>query len=129
MNIVEFTKIIKYLSMAYNKDFDEDTLRLWYFNFKDIKSDILAQSVKKIIRENKFMPSIAELLEECEKSKETAKYNILTIMKKDGYFADDYEYDKATQFLQEGNIPDWLKKDMEKYNKLLIENKTKLLEG
>lgn len=128
MNIMEFTKIIKLLSIAYNKDFDEDTLKLWYFNFKDIKLDIFAQSVKKIIKENKFMPSIAELLEKCEKSKESIKYNILLTMKQDGYFKDEYEYDKAIKFIEEGIIPNWLKQDMKNYQLNEIENNSLLLE-
>lgn len=127
MDIMEFTKAIKMLSIAYNKDFDEDAIKLWYLNFKDIKIEILINTIKNVIKEKKFMPTIAELLEECEKSKKQKKYEILEQMKKDGYFKDALEYDKAINWLESGVIPSWFKEDMKKYNRLMLENNKLLL--
>ena len=127
MDIMEFTKAIKMLSIAYNKDFDEDAVKIWYVNFKDIRIDIFMNTIKNVIKKNKFMPSIAELLDECEKSKTQKKYEILEQMKLDGYFSDGLEYDKAITWLESGIIPNWFKEDMKKYNRLMIENKQMLL--
>ena len=127
MNIVEFTKAIKMLSIAYSKDFDEDAIKLWYVNFKDISFDIFVNAIKRTIKENKYMPSISELLEKCESSKTQRKFDILNKMKSDGYFKTELEYDKALRWLETGIIPSWFKEDMKKYNHLQLENKQMLL--
>lgn len=126
MNTIEFTKAMKILTMSYNKDFDEETLKIWYLQFKNINSTVFINAINKKVRESKFMPSIAELLEECEKQKDERKFNILLQMKLDGYFKCNCEYDKAIKFIEENNIPSWLKEDMKKYNQAMIENKQAL---
>lgn len=123
MRPIEFTKIMKTLTMSYSKEFDEEMLQVWYMHFKDIKKEVLYKAVMEEIKTKKFMPSIAELLEECEKQKSNIKYAILEEMKKDGYFKTEYEYEKTAKFMEEGIIPEWLKKDMKKYQRELLENK------
>ena len=74
---------------------------------------------------NKFLPKINELIEECEIVKEEVKFNILEIMKNDGYFKDIKEYEKATNFLKSGIIPKWFANDMNNYrNSQLTNNET-----
>lgn len=130
MNVIDFTKIMKILSASYGKDFDEETLQIWYMQFKDIKKDIFYKSINKIIRNNKFMPSIAEILEECEKEKDKIKFDILEKMRLDNYFKNELEYEKMNNWFKEGIIPSWFKEDMKKYYKKQLESeKVGLLNG
>lgn len=96
----------------------------------------LARAVKTIIRTRKFMPTLTELIEECENSKSYRGNEILLRMKEDGYFKrgvielDEVHatknYEKALMFMAKGIIPSWLLEDMKKYgyieDKPLLEN-------
>lgn len=98
----------------------------------------LALAVKTIIKRNKFMPSLSEIIEECENSKTHRGNMILDIMLKDGYFKksvvelDDVHahmnYEKALVWMDKGIIPEWLLEDMKSYgyieDKPLITNNT-----
>lgn len=86
----------------------------------------LVSAVKSIIRKKKFMPTLNELLEECEYSKTYRGNEILSRMKDDGYFnygavceLDDTHatrnYEKALMWVEKGIIPTWLLEDMKKY--------------
>lgn len=61
MNKEQFIKGLKYLSLAYNKEFDEEQATVWYDFFKDVDFEVFRQAVKRIIPKNKYLPSIAEL--------------------------------------------------------------------
>lgn len=89
-------------------------------------SQVLDIAVNNIIRNSKFMPTINELIEECEKSIGTYQNEILTKMKNDGYFKrgavgelDDNQatrnYEKACSFVMRNIIPNWLLEDMKSY--------------
>lgn len=104
------------------------------YYFKDLKSEELigmismfqeelseyneltiSNATKSIIRKNKFMPTLKEIIDECENVR-TYKINvIIEKMKKAGYFKDPREIDKTYKFIEEGIIPDWLVEDMKKY--------------
>lgn len=89
----------------------------------------LLNAIKSIIKQSKFMPSIKDIIDECESSRKY-KYNIvIEKMKADGYFKDPSEIDKTYRFVEKGIIPDWLLEDMKKYgydeDKLLLENNDK----
>lgn len=127
MKPVEFTKLMKILTMSYSKDFDEEMIQVWYLQFKDINKETLYNAINEIVRKSKFMPSIAELLEECGKQKQNLKYNILELMNKDGYFKTAEEYEKATMFMDKNIIPSWLKEDIKKYQTIMIENKNLMI--
>lgn len=92
----------------------------------------LVTAVKSIIRKNKFMPTLKELLDECEVCRTNRKNLVIEKMIKAGYFKDPREIDKTYHFLEKGIIPDWLLADMKKYgyddDKLLENNESKLLE-
>lgn len=60
----QLVKGLKYLGIAYNKEFDEEQAAVWYDFFKDVEYDTFRQAVKRIIPKNKFLPSIAELRSE-----------------------------------------------------------------
>ena len=94
----------------------------------------ISSAVKSIIRKNKFMPTLKELIDECEQSKIFRSNAILEIMKNDGYFERGIKrlspqqatrnYEKALNWLENGVIPHWLLEDMEEYgyvqDKLLL---------
>lgn len=61
MNREQFIKGLKYLSLAYNKEFDEEQATVWYDFFKDVDFEVFRQAVKRIIPKSKYLPSIAEL--------------------------------------------------------------------
>lgn len=67
MNKTSFLKIMKILSSAYNRDFTEDDLTIWYSQFKTENEKVMAQAVKNIIRTSRYMPSIADILNEIRK--------------------------------------------------------------
>lgn len=129
MKAIEFTIAIKKLSLCYNKEFDEETIKLWYEYFKDINKDTFYKCIDKIIKENKFIPSVADILKECDKQKEQTRYNILEIMNNDNYFKNENEYEKAIKWLEKNNIPYWFKNDMKKYYNKYLENKNIKLIG
>jgi hypothetical protein len=64
MNKEQFIKGLKYLGIAYNKEFTEEQATVWYDFFKDESYDNFRNAVKRIIPKKQFMPSIAELKQE-----------------------------------------------------------------
>lgn len=95
--------------------------------------EALENAFNVIVRTSKFMPTIQEIIEKCEKYKTDKKLYIVEVMKKAGYFKADCEIEKTIHFIEEKNIPDWLLKDMKKFgyteDNLLSGTETKLLEG
>lgn len=63
----QFIKGLKYLGIAYNKEFNEEQATVWYDFFKDTDYENFRQAVKRIIPRSKYMPSIAELRGEIAK--------------------------------------------------------------
>lgn len=105
--------------------------------------ETVLKTIDEIIRTSKFMPSVAEILEKCDKQARSYTFDILEKMRLDGYFnrgaygeLDSMHatrnYEKATMWLSEGIVPRWLLEDMKKYgyidSKLLVNGETKLLE-
>lgn len=64
MNKEQFIKGLKYLGIAYNKEFTEEQATVWYDFFKDEDFNNFRNAVKRIIPKKQFMPSIAELKSE-----------------------------------------------------------------
>ena len=64
MNIEQFIKGLKFLGIAYNKEFNEEQAKVWYEFFKNESYDDFRNAVKRIIPKKQFMPSIAELKQE-----------------------------------------------------------------
>lgn len=129
MKPIDFTIAIKKLSLCYSKNFDEETTKLWYEYFKDINKDIFNNCIDKIIKENKFLPSVADILKECDEQKGQTRYNILEVMNNDGYFRSLTEYEKAVRWIEKDNIPHWFIEDMKKYYNKYLENKNIKLIG
>lgn len=102
--------------------------------------ETLTSAIKNIIRTSKYMPSLNEIIEQCEKSRVHQTNKIVDLMWQDGYFKkgaygelDDSQayrnYNKTLKFIEEGIIPEWLKEDMKKYyNQMLTNKEVKLIE-
>lgn len=60
----QFLKGITFLTIAYNKEFTEEQVSVWYEFFKDEDYEAFRKAVKRIIPLKQFMPSIAELKQE-----------------------------------------------------------------
>ena len=122
----EFIESMTYLGLAFNKTFTKNELILHYDFLKEYDDEVFTKAVKNIIRKSKFLPKINELIEECEIVKEEVKFNILEIMKNDGYFKNIREYEKATNFLKSGIIPEWFANDMNNYRNSQLANNERL---
>ena len=135
-NISSFVARLKVAYPYYFKELtDEEFMALVNMYEEELaiyNEKTLSTAVKTIIRKYKFMPSLKEILDECEGCKSHEKSLIVERMIKAGYFHDQREIEKTYHFLEEGIIPDWLLADMRKYgyedDKLLTNNETKLLE-
>lgn len=75
----------------------------------------LNNAVISIISKNKYMPTVNELIKECEMVKTYKKNAVIERMIEAGYFKNPNEIDKTYKFLEEGIIPSWLLNDMKKY--------------
>ena len=60
----EFVKAMTYLGIAYNKEFDETQLSVWYDFFKRENYEDFKNAIKRIISKNQYLPSISELKQE-----------------------------------------------------------------
>lgn len=119
----QFKDSMSYLGIAYGKEFTQQELTVYYDFLKEFSDETLVKAIKNIIKTSKFMPKINELVEECENSKEQARFEILEYMKAMGYFKESgyaiSEYEKAIKWLETGVIPHWFKDDMTKYYKMM----------
>lgn len=122
----QFVKCMTYLGIAYNKEYSRFEVEQHYEFLKEYSYDELKKAIKGIIKKSKFLPKINELIEECEIVKEEIKFNILEVMKNDGYFKNIREYEKATNFLKSGIIPEWFVNDMNNYRNSQLKNNERL---
>lgn len=128
------SSVILKLKLAYpsyfNKLTDEELIALAQM-YKDELSkyneNTLNIAIKNVIRSNKYMPSLNEIIEECESNKTHNANTIIERMKKDGYFKSPSEIDKVYMWLAKGIIPTWLREDMKNYQQGLLTNNTKLI--
>ena len=136
----QFAKAMLYLGMAYNKEIQQGTIQIWYEYFKEGDINVLMRAVKNISANNKFLPTVAELIEECEKIETSQRYIILDKMLADGYFKkcavgeqsyieEMSDYNKAVAIASRDIIPSWLEEDMISYGykKPTLYNPTKRL--
>lgn len=64
MNKQEFTKCMKFLGLAYNKEFDKEQCEVWYEFFKNDNYETFKTAIKRIALKKPFMPSISEIKQE-----------------------------------------------------------------
>lgn len=130
-----FSKIVNVLRIAYPyyfKDMEKESTimfnQLYYSKLKKYDYVVVSSAINKIIEKSEFMPTIAEILTECDK--ETRRLYKIKIdkMYTNGFFKTDQEYGKALQWLFEDKpiIPNWLLEEINGYEeKLLISKKNK----
>lgn len=121
----EFIKNMTYLGLAYDKQYTQEEIKLYYDFLKYFSDDVIVKAIKEIIKTSKFIPKINELIEKCEEIKKETQYEIIEKMKNQGYFKTTQEYEKAIMFLNTNIIPKWFIEDMKKYQQdnLQITNK------
>ena len=130
------SQIIARLKLAYPYFFEKLTdeefiglISMYQEMLKEFDDETLKSAITSIIKKSKFMPSINEILDECNFFKKKSKNKIIELMEKDNYFKSVSEIEKAYKFLENDNIPNWFLKDLKKYgyvdNYNLLENETK----
>lgn len=122
----EFVKGLTYLGLAYGKEFNQMETKQIYEFLKEYNYETFTKAIKNIIRSSKFVPKIADLIEECEKCKTSTKFEVVDFMRDTGYFkyspygeiTDEHaarNYLKVKTFISRGIIPDWLQEDLNEY--------------
>jgi hypothetical protein len=133
MKDFELVQGMQMLGMAYGKEFTQQECELYYEFLREYNIETFKKAVKNIIRTSKFLPKINELIEECDRCKEQVKYEVLEFMNDKGYFKAPIEYEKASLFMERGNVPEWLQKDINEYYKMMkqetLEHKETVLIG
>lgn len=129
-----FSKIVNVLRIAYPyyfKDMEKESTimfnQLYYSKLKRYDYVVVSNAINNIIENSEFMPTIAEIMAECDK--ETRKLYKIKIdkMYANGYFKTDQEYGKALQWLFEDKpiIPSWLLDEIKGYEEKLLTSKAK----
>ena len=129
-----FSKLVNVLRIAYPyyfKDMEKESTimfnQLYYSKLKRYDYIVVSNAINKIIENSEFMPTIAEIMAECDK--ETRKLYKIKIdkMYSNGYFKTDQEYGKALQWLFEDKpiIPSWLLEEIKGYEEKLLTSKAK----
>lgn len=127
----------------YFKDLkEEETLGMYAMYEEELSQyneETLKSAIKEIIRNSKYMPSLKEIIDQCDKCRTYQTNKIVELMWQDGYFkkgaygeldeSQAYKnYNKTLKFIEEGIIPEWLREDMKKYySQLLINKEIKLI--
>ena len=119
----EFIKNMTYLGLAYDKQYTQEEIKLYYDFLKDFNDDIIVKAIKEIIKTSKYIPKVTELVEKCESIREEIRFEVLEYMNNVGYFKDTREYQKASLFLERNVIPCWLQKDIDIYYKQMLNNR------
>ena len=126
MRIDELVKGLNFLGLAYGKEYSQLEAQQIYEFVKEYSYDTFIKATKDIIRTSKFLPRIADLIETCEKYKNSANREVIDYMQSVGYFkyspygeiTDEKasrNYDKAMNFILTNNIPDWFQEDLDYY--------------
>ena len=130
-----FSKIVNVLRIAYPyyfKDMEKESTimfnQLYYSKLKKYDYVVVSSAINKIIEKSEFMPTIAEILTECDK--ETRRLYKIKIdkMYANGFFKTDQEYGKALQWLFEDKpiIPSWLLEEINGYEEKLLMSKKQI---
>ena len=134
MEQLNLSKIVNVLRIAYPyyfKDMEKESTimfnQLYYSKLKRYDYVVVSNAINNIIENSEFMPTIAEIMAECDK--ETRKLYKIKIdkMYSNGYFKTDQEYGKALQWLFEDKpiIPSWLLEEIKGYEEKLLTSKAK----
>lgn len=121
------SNLIAKLKVAYPYYFDKlnndmflGLVALYQEHLSSFNEQTLKKAFNSIIHKNKFMPSLSEIIEECEKNITYNRNYVIEKMIDNGYFTNSREIEKTYHFLEEGIIPKWLQKDMREYEQRLL---------
>lgn len=117
MNKLEFATAMKHLSIAFNKEFTQDDLNVYYEYLKDYEFKVFKNAIKEIVKREKFLPKISELISYCDRYKNDELINQL---EQRNYFKNADEKEKIIMWMNEGIIPEWFREEL----KNLLPNKT-----
>ena len=124
MEQFNFSKIINVLKIAYpyyfkglNEENSKAFMQLYYSKLKKYRYEIVAKAIDNIITTRDYMPTLAEVIKECDTEMTWFYREQLEKMYKIGYFKTDEEYGKAVMWLLEDKplIPEWLRTDIDKF--------------
>lgn len=73
MNKEDFLQCMKLLGTAYNKEFDEEQVEVWYSMLGHYTVEELSRAIQDLIKKETRLPSIAHI------TKQIAKYNVATL--------------------------------------------------
>ncbi len=123
--------LIAKLKIAYPYYFKELTdeeflglIAMYQEHLSEYDEETLSYAINSIIKKNKFIPTIKEIIDECESYSIKHKNVVIEKMKELGYFKNEQEVDKIYQFMAKGIIPSWFLKDLEKYK---LEDSSRLI--
>jgi hypothetical protein len=123
MEQLNFSKIVNVLKIAYPyyfKDMNDNNSvmfnQLYYNKLKKYDYKIVSSVIDNIITKSNYMPTLAEIIGECEKKQKELYTLKLNYLYKNGYFKTDEEYGKASMWLLSDTpiIPEWFKKELDK---------------
>lgn len=123
MKNIELVQGLQMLGMAYGKEFTQQECELYYEFLREYNYETFKKAIKNIIRTSKFIPKINEIIEACDKAKEQTRFEVLEYMNQQGYFKHPREYEKASLFMERGIVPSWLQNDINKYYKMMVNNR------
>lgn len=104
----QLLKGLKYLGVAYNKEFTQEQASVWFDMFKDDDYKTFSQAVKRLISTNQFMPSIAEIKKEIAKLEnplltlraEDEWEEVLKAIRKYGYYKQEEAFNSLKEITQ-----------------------------
>lgn len=92
----EFSKLYNQLLLNYNKEFDEDMFEMWYEELEQYGLKYIKQVFRKTMMQNKFMPTLKEVIDELK----NIKYEALT------------EEEKIEKLQEQGIFLKWVDKEI-----------------
>lgn len=126
----QFINTITFLGVAYNKSFSKEEMEVWYEMLKGYNEEVLNKVVKSLVKTEKFLPAISTIIEKCNEFKPLDRFEVLERMRERNYFKTVEEYLKAKEWLTKGLMPEWFKKDMQKfYDVMLVEDNTRYIKA
>lgn len=69
MNKEDFLQCMKLLGTAYNKEFDEEQVEVWYSMLHEYKVEELTKAIKELIKTETHLPTIAHITKQIAKTK------------------------------------------------------------
>lgn len=73
MNFETFKGIMQGLGIAFNKEYKEPEIKMFYRYFKDYEEDVFMEAVDKAVTSYDRLPSIKQLTDICEQTRVSVK--------------------------------------------------------